>query len=588
MSDCQRPTIPGETLFPFRARYIPGAKRKLRRRRAVVLLVVLVVVSVLTLSAYRYSDLMKDEYAAAESATRAIQAEAYADSGIYYTAALLSNPSTFASALNGAPWNNWEVFKDILVQPSDRPYLRGRFSIISPSGPDDPPGNDPPFRFGVIDEGGKINLNTLMIIDPTGNALHDRLMVLPNMTEDVADAIVDWIDADNVPRANGAEDSYYQSLMPPYHCKNGPLDSLEELLLVRGVTPELLFGNDHNRNGILDKNEDTGSGYFDRGWSAYLTIYSREQDLDSQNNVRVYVNNSDVQGTYDKLLNAVGADLAYYIAAYRLYGPVNNPLQQAAQAAQAQAGQAPGPSSSNSNNQSGSGSSTDQTTSSSSQTSQSSATAGATKKTTTTTTTPAQPKKASTLGQRDDLDFSKQPVKTIGSLYELIGTSVNVQDKQGDLIQYDCPLNDEGTMRQLLPLLLDTCSTRNNPEIPARVNINTAPFYVLAGLPGLVQSDVEAIVSLRPNLWSSQAPDPIYQTPAWLITEANFTPAAMQKLEPYITTRSQTYRLQSLGYFDRGAPAMRVEAVIDTNAGRPRIVYRRDLTGLGKGFNVEQ
>ena len=283
--------------------------------------------SVLTLSGFRYSEMMNNEYAAAQSATRAIQAEAYAESGIYYTAALLSNPSTFASVLNGVPWNNWEAFKNILVQPSDRPYLRGRFSIISPSGPDDPAGNDPPFRFGAIDESGKINLNTMMIIDPSGNALHDRLMVLPNMTEDVADAIVDWIDPDNVPRANGAEDSYYQSLTPPYHCKNGPLDSLEELLLVRGVTPELLFGNDHNRNGILDKNEDTGSGYFDRGWSAYLTIYSREQDLDSQNNIRIYVNSSDVQSTYDKLINAVGADLAYYIAAYRLYGPIANPLQ---------------------------------------------------------------------------------------------------------------------------------------------------------------------------------------------------------------------------------------------------------------------
>ena len=85
-------------------------------------------------------------------------------------------------------------------------------------------------------------------------------------------------------------------------------------------------------------------------------------------------------------------------------------------------------------------------------------------------------------------------MKTIASLYEMIGTSVNIQDKQGNIIQYDCPLNDEGTLRQLLPLLLDTASTHSNPEIPARVNVNTAPLYVLAGLPGLVQSDVETIV----------------------------------------------------------------------------------------------
>jgi hypothetical protein len=534
---------------------------------------------------------MEEEYAAAQSATRSIQAEAYADSGIYYTAALLSNPSTFASVLNSAPWNNWEAFKGILVQPNDRPYLRGRFCIMSPSGPDDPVGNDPPYRFGVIDEGGKINVNALMTVDPSGKALHNRLMVLPNMTEEIADAIVDWIDTDNVPRANGAEDSYYQSLTPPYHCKNGPLDSLEELLLVRGVTPELLFGNDHNRNGILDKKEDTGSGYLDRGWSAYLTIYSREQDLDSQNNVRIYVNSSDVKATYEKLTNAVGQDLAYYIAAYRLYGPAPNPLQAQAQAqaAQAQAGQDQAPASGDKTDQSGSKSTTNQTKTTTPQTGQTSASAGANKKANakTSSTTTTQPKKASK-GQRDDLDFSQKPVKVIASLYELIGTSVNIKDKQGGITEYDCPLNDDGTLRQLLPLLLDQASTRNNPEIPARVNINSAPLYVLAGLPGLAPSDVERMVSLRPNLWSSQAPDPIFQTPAWLITEANFTPAAMQKLEAYITTRSQSYRVQSLGYFDQGLPAMRVEAVIDTNAGRPRIVYRRDLTGLGKGFNVEK
>ena len=62
--------------------------------------------------------------------------------------------------------------------------------------------------------------------------------------------------------------------------------------------------------------------------------------------------------------------------------------------------------------------------------------------------------------------------------------------------------------------------------------------------------------------------------------------ATVQSLEQYITARSQVYRVQSVGHFDSGGPTARVEAVIDTNAGRPRIVYYRDLTGLGKGFNL--
>ena len=86
------------------------------------------------------------------------------------------------------------------------------------------------------------------------------LMKLPNMTEDIANAILDWIDADDDAAPGGAENEYYIGLSPAYRCKNGPLDSLEELLLVQGVTPELLFGNDRNRNGMLDPDEDDGSG----------------------------------------------------------------------------------------------------------------------------------------------------------------------------------------------------------------------------------------------------------------------------------------------------------------------------------------
>ena len=52
--------------------------------------------------------------------------------------------------------------------------------------------------------------------------------------------------------------------------------------------------------------------------------------------------------------------------------------------------------------------------------------------------------------------------------------------------------------------------------------------------------------------------------------------------------RSQVYRFQSVGTFEGGGPAFRIEAVIDTNAGRPRIVYRRDLTELRQGFVLER
>jgi hypothetical protein len=74
------------------------------------------------------------------------------------------------------------------------------------------------------------------------------------MTIEIADAILDWLDDDDEPREFGAEANTTRR-WPPYAPKNGPLETVEELLLVRGVTPQLLFGCDVNRNGMVDPDE---------------------------------------------------------------------------------------------------------------------------------------------------------------------------------------------------------------------------------------------------------------------------------------------------------------------------------------------
>src|SRR5260370_10163217 len=107
------------------------------RRGAVVLLLVLIIVVALTLSAYRYSDARSGEYQVGDSRARAMQAQALADSGITYAAALLSDPGTFSGVLNSAPWNNPQVFHSVIVQAHDPPRFRGRFSVIAPPGPDE-------------------------------------------------------------------------------------------------------------------------------------------------------------------------------------------------------------------------------------------------------------------------------------------------------------------------------------------------------------------------------------------------------------------------------------------------------------------
>jgi hypothetical protein len=150
------------------------------------------------------------------------------------------------------------------------------------------------------------------------------------------------------------------------------------------------------------------------------------------------------------------------------------------------------------------------------------------------------------------------------------------------------PLTDQSKLASMLPMLLDKCTTRKGAVIPARVNVNTAPLAALAALPGLTETDVQQIAGVRPPPGAPDWTDPTFQTPAWLLTQAKLSPAKLQALERYLTSQTQVYRVQVLGYFDKGGPMARVEAVIDTNAGKPRIIYWRDLTELGKGFNIER
>lgn len=96
------------------------------------------------------------------------------------------------------------------------------------------------FTVTVVDEAGKINLNTadekLLKIMFGGFELDEETIAV------LIDAILDWRDTDDLARINGAENAYYQELDNPYYCKNGNFSSIEELLFVRGMTLDLFYG----------------------------------------------------------------------------------------------------------------------------------------------------------------------------------------------------------------------------------------------------------------------------------------------------------------------------------------------------------
>jgi DNA uptake protein ComE-like DNA-binding protein len=127
-------------------------------------------------------------------------------------------------------------------------------------------------------------------------------MELPDMTAAIAAAIIDWRDSNEEPEADGIERSYYAAKVHPYTIRNVPFKTVRELLLVRGVTPELFYGEDTNCNGMLDANENDGDageprdnadGKLDRGWYAYVTVYSYLKNTNYIGNKRLNLKSAD-------------------------------------------------------------------------------------------------------------------------------------------------------------------------------------------------------------------------------------------------------------------------------------------------------
>ncbi len=107
------------------------------------------------------------------------------------------------------------------------------------------------FRLNIEDESGKISINKLVDGNNYNEKIRDllnRFLGLPEFNmdeqqaEDIVDAIKDWTDEDNEPTNFGAENMYYKGLEEPCACKNAPLDCIEELLMIKGITEDLYYG----------------------------------------------------------------------------------------------------------------------------------------------------------------------------------------------------------------------------------------------------------------------------------------------------------------------------------------------------------
>ena len=112
---------------------------------------------------------------------------------------------------------------------------------------------DASLRINIEDESGKIPINLFLkndAVNPDVKEMLTRLLSLPEFrldpdkVQEIINSLKDWMDKDDEVTATGAETAYYKGLDQPYAAKNAPIENLEELLMIKGVTRAIYYGTD--------------------------------------------------------------------------------------------------------------------------------------------------------------------------------------------------------------------------------------------------------------------------------------------------------------------------------------------------------
>jgi DNA uptake protein ComE-like DNA-binding protein len=358
----------------------------------------------------------------------------------------------------------------------------------------------------------------------------------------LADAILDYLDEDDEPREFGAELSYYSAMGLPGP-RNGRIDALEELLNVRGVTVELLFGGDLNLDFLLDE-EELRSGAAS-GWEAYLTATGRESTLRADRNPKLYLNGARAYELFDALQPLLGSEEALFIAAYRRYGSIDgvsedlleiNPDERR-MAAELRAAQQR----------------TDEL--------QAGVRGEATERT-------AQ--------VRGGVELSGQPVMRIRSLADLCGASVRVlRDGQDYFLESPWSADARG-LRACHARLAELVTPFAGDSVEGRIAVSQASAAVLECLPGVSADLAQRIVARRALLDRSRDDDfpPRDSAAVWLLEEGLVDWSTFQGLAPYLAEQGDVYLVRCLGTAGAGRHWEYLVGWLDTATSSIEVRYR--------------
>ena len=255
----------------------------LKNNKGVALILTILIISLIVASTLQFNKSMWSNLHAATNLSDGIKLGCIARSGLNGALAVLYEDASSGST---------DTLRERWAQ-------LGFFSEISGSLFD-----DGLLRMEISDLSGRIQINKLVDDDGSYNDIQKALLIRflslsefdikDEEVEDIVDAVKDWIDEDNEVTGFGAENGYYRGLTEPYPCKNGPIEFLEELLLVKGIDKELLYGSDE-KPGIFDYLSPQGNGKvnINTAESLVLRALSDQIDKDLADDMVSYRQNED-------------------------------------------------------------------------------------------------------------------------------------------------------------------------------------------------------------------------------------------------------------------------------------------------------
>jgi hypothetical protein len=408
-----------------------------------------------------------------------------------------------------------------------------------------------------LDESSKLDLNSLDLDEESAVYTRKRLLTLPSMTPQIADAILDWIDEDELPREFGAESNWYGSRGLAYSPRQGKIESLHELLLVRGVTRELLFGEDANGNGWLDPEENDGTamlpsdnqdGKLQQGWSRWLTTCAAESNLDGSGRLKVCINQDSLVTLFRELEPLVGRDAARFIVAMRMTGPINN--EDVARFDSQEA--------------------IDERL----------ATAAARSRQQREGTEVYANTQRETI---DGFEISSAGNYLIRSMVDLIDrvTEARIAGKPEIL---ESPWgNDPQSVVTTLNFLESRLTTQPGPRLVGRINLNVAEREVLLTVPGMGLDVATSILQLR----GPRGPQPSRFGAGWLYQQGMVNLSQLRKMAPYLTASGDVLSGIAVGQIEGSRQLAAASFLIDGTGVAPEILRLQYPSPLPAGSFFE-